>query len=127
MIQFAMAGVLGFVVDASVLYLCLWAGSGYFAGRVVSFLCAVFATWRVNRRYAFADARERSAVAEFVHYLTAMALGGCVNYAVYSAVVLVAPVHALTPLLAVAAGSGVAMCLNFVSAKLWVFRAGRGR
>ena len=120
--RFAIAGVVGFVVDAGVLYLALWMGLGYFAGRAVSFLCAVVTTWLINRTYTFHDRRERSILAEFGHYLVAMALGGVVNYAVYSAVVVSAPKTALTPLLAVAAGVAAGMSINFVSARFWVFR-----
>lgn len=119
---FAVAGVAGFVVDASVLYGALWVGLGYFAGRAVSFLCAVVTTWLINRTYTFTYRRERSLWAEFGHYLTAMAVGGVVNYAVYSVVVVAAPRTPLTPLAAVAAGVAVSMSINFVSARFWVFR-----
>lgn len=120
--QFAVAGVLGFLVDAGVLYAALWAGMGYFVGRIASFLCAVFATWQVNRNFTFAAGRSPSLIAEFLQYLAAMALGGLINYAVYSAVILLAPKEALTPLLAVAAGSAAAMSVNFLTAKFWVFK-----
>lgn len=43
-IRFVIAGVVGFVVDAGILCLALAVGLGYFAGRAVSFLCAVWAT-----------------------------------------------------------------------------------
>jgi putative flippase GtrA len=120
--QFALAGILGFVVDTSLLYLGLWIGLGYFIGRLISFLCAVFVTWQVNRTFTFSSAPQRSYVAEFLHYLAAMAAGGAVNYGVYSVVILWAPRGKLTPLFAVAAGAAVSMSINFVSAKFWVFR-----
>lgn len=122
-IQFAAAGVLGFLVDTAVLYTALWAGLGYFAGRVVSFLCAVAVTWQCNRRLAFKATRRASAWEEWWHYLAAMAVGGLVNYLAYTAVVLYTPRGATTPLLAVAAGSLAGMLVNFASAKLWVFRS----
>lgn len=120
--QFALAGVFGFAVDAVVLYLALWLGLGYFFGRAVSFLSAVYATWQVNRRFAFAAGRRESAWREWWRYLAAMSLGGVVNYAAYGAVVVLGPKVALTPLLAVAAGSVAGMLVNFASAKFWVFR-----
>jgi putative flippase GtrA len=120
--QFAIAGVLGFLVDTGVLYIGLWLGLGYFLGRVVSFLCAVFATWLLNRTFTFTTSPHQSYVSEFFHYLAAMAVGGVVNYAVYSVVIVLAPRTAWSPLLAVAAGAAVAMSVNFVSAKFWVFR-----
>ncbi|QDE38487.1 GtrA family protein [Luteibacter pinisoli] len=121
-IQFAAAGVLGFLIDTGVLYVALWAGLGYYAGRAVSFLCAVFATWQANRRFAFAEGRRESVWLEWWHYLAAMSLGGVVNYLAYTVVVLRAPSSQLTPLFAVAAGSLAGMVVNFISARFWVFR-----
>lgn len=125
-LQFAVAGVCGFIVDAFVLYIALWSGLGYFAGRLLSFLCAVFATWQINRRFAFSSARRASAWGEWWRYLAAMGVGGVVNYAAYSIVIISAPGNKFTPLLAVAAGSGAGMLVNFASAKYWVFRRRRG-
>lgn len=123
MMHFVVAGAIGFVVDAGVLYMGLAIGLGYFAGRLVSFLCAVFATWQVNRRLAFASSRGESLWSEWWHYLAAMAFGGAINYAVYTVVIIWAPKSAMTPLLAVGVGSGAAMTVNFLTAKFWVFRA----
>ena len=44
LVRFVFAGGIGFVADTAVLYLMLWLGLGYFAGRAVSFLCAVWVT-----------------------------------------------------------------------------------
>lgn len=123
-LRFAVAGVIGFLVDAGVLYLALKLGIGPYIGRVISFLCAVFATWQINRRYTFRRAVSRSAWKEWNEYLAAMVLGGACNYGVYVAVVKLAPASAFTPLLGVAAGSIAGMVVNFTTAKIWVFRHG---
>lgn len=123
MLRFAIAGVIGLVVDACVLYGMLALGAGYFIGRAASFAAAVWSTWQFNRRFTFVQGSNKSAWAEWWHYLLAMVGGGVVNYAVYSAVVLVLPKSALLPLIGVALGSLAGMVVNFVSAKLWVFRA----
>lgn len=123
--RFALAGVAGLLVDVAVLYLALAAGLGYYGGRVLSFLAAVFATWRINRRYTFAagaHAAPQSAWAEWWRYLFAMLGGGLVNYAAYSVVVALVPAHALLPLAAVAAGSLAGLGVNFLSAKYFVFK-----
>jgi putative flippase GtrA len=122
LVHFAFAGFVGFVVDAGLLYIALWLGLGYFTGRIVSFFCAVITTWAINRRLAFRGGSRRPWLAEFGHYLMAMILGGVVNYAAYSLVVLMAPHTALTPLIAVASGVAAGMSINFLSAKFWVFR-----
>lgn len=121
-LRFAIAGVIGFLVDTSVLYGMLALGTGYFAGRAVSFLTAVWSTWQFNRRFTFASRSEKSIWAEWWQYLFAMLGGGVVNYSAYSAAIVILPKSALLPLIAVAIGSLAGMTVNFVSAKMWVFR-----
>jgi putative flippase GtrA len=123
MLRFAIAGVIGFLVDAGVLYGMLALGAGYFVGRAVSFVAAVWSTWQFNRRFTFVAGSNRSAWAEWWYYLAAMLAGGAVNYAAYSAAILVLPKNALLPLIAVGIGSLAGMAVNFVSAKLVVFKA----
>jgi putative flippase GtrA len=126
MARFACAGVAGLAVDVAVLYLALALGLGFYAGRVVSFLCAVFATWRINRRYTFAGenagAGRVAAWREWWLYLAAMTAGGLVNYAAYGAAIALGPRVALMPMAAVAIGSLAGMAVNFASAKLLVFK-----
>lgn len=119
--RFAAAGVAGLAADVLVLYLALALGLGWYAGRAASFLAAVWLTWRINRRYTF-DAAPGSAWRQWWRYLLAMTGGGLLNYAVYAAVVLAGRDLPLLPLFAVAAGSLAGMALNFLSAKLFVFR-----
>lgn len=120
--RFLFAGGVGFLVDTGVLYLMLWLGLGYFAGRAISFLCAVWATWQLNRRYTFAASRAQSVWAEWTRYLAAMSMGGCVNYAAYSGVVSMLRPAPWLPVLAVASGSIAGLVVNFVTAKWWVFK-----
>ncbi|USX27927.1 GtrA family protein [Oxalobacteraceae bacterium OTU3CINTB1] len=120
LLRFAVAGVAGLATDVAVLYLALSLGSGFYAGRVLSFLAAVWVTWRINRRYTFAAGDD--AWREWWRYLAAMLGGGVVNYAASSATVLLLPPWPLTPALAVAVGSVAGMGLNFLSAKLLVFK-----
>lgn len=126
-LRFALAGVAGLAADVGLLYLALAAGLGWYGGRLLSFLGAVWLTWRINRRYTFGAARDASLWREWWRYLLAMTGGGLCNYAVYSGVVWLLrdwpplpPV--LLPLLAVAAGSLAGMALNFASAKFLVFQ-----
>jgi putative flippase GtrA len=122
LVRFVIAGVFGFVVDAGTLYIALAAGLGYFAGRALSFLCAVWATWQINRRYTFISDRSESAWVEWWRYLAAMSAGGVVNYGAYSATVLTLKGLPFLPIVAVAVGSLAGMVVNFATAKLWVFR-----
>lgn len=124
-LRFAIAGVIGFVVDAAVLYALHALGSGYYLGRVFSFLAAAFTTWQINRRYTFAAQAGGDSLREWLRYLLAMLGGGLINYGVYALIVYTAPEEPWVPLLAVAAGSIAGLAANFLSAKLWVFGTGR--
>ena len=120
--RFAVAGAIGFVVDAGVLYLASALGAGWYVGRAISFLCAVLVTWQFNRRYTFPGAAPRPSWAEWWKYLAAMALGGAVNLGAYAATLALAPASVWTPLLGVAIGSVAGMLVNFTTSKAWVFK-----
>jgi putative flippase GtrA len=122
LLRFAAAGVVGLLADILVLYLALALGLGYYGGRVISFLAAVWVTWQLNRRYTFI-ASEGSAWREFLRYLGAMLGGGLVNYLAYGAAIMLLPEWPLRPALAVAAGSLAGMGINFLSARFLVFKA----
>ena len=85
---FCAVGVAGLVVDVGVLYaLAPWLD--WYLARLVSFLCAATATWALNRRFTFQarQAEPPSRVArQYLGYLSAMAVGGAINYACYVAV-----------------------------------------
>ena len=127
LIRFAIAGVVGFAVDAGVLYLMLALGAGYFVGRGASFLAAVWVTWRINRNFTFSPRPGQSQWQEWWQYLLAMMAGGAVNYAAYSVAILLLPKSSLLPVYAVAVGSIAGMAVNFLSAKLWIFRKSRNK
>jgi putative flippase GtrA len=52
-LRFGVVGVVGFVVDAGVLTLGLWAGAGPWLGRVLSYLAAATTTFSLNRAWTF--------------------------------------------------------------------------
>jgi putative flippase GtrA len=120
-LRFAVAGGIGFLVDAGVLYVALAIGLGPYVGRVISFLCAAFTTWQINRRLTFDVQRAASLWNEWFRYLAAMSVGGACNYGTYVAALLFLPKIAIAPLAALAAGSIVGMFVNFAFAKWWVF------
>ncbi|NHZ78749.1 GtrA family protein [Massilia sp. CCM 8695] len=120
-LRFGVAGVAGLLVDLAVLELARRAGMNPYAGRAASFLCAVFATWQINRRYTFHPAGI-SLWTEWWRYLLAMSGGGAVNVATYSAIVWSFPnvPHILS--WGVCAGSLAGMAVNFVGARWFVFQ-----
>lgn len=122
LLRFALSGVAGFLVDASVLWIALHLGLGYFVGRIPSFLAAVWTTWRINRRFTFAGRPKLSAWQEWWRYLAAMSAGACINYSAYSVTVLTLPHTSELPFIGLVVGSLAGMVVNFISARWWVFR-----
>jgi putative flippase GtrA len=123
---FGVAGVIGFLVDTGVLYL-LKSSLGLYYGRLFSFISAVFATWIVNRHLTFSHrASGLSLVNEFVRYFGMMLGGGIVNYVTYALLVYYLVFVARQPVWGVAAGSLAGMLVNYLLARVFVFR-GRQR
>lgn len=122
---FAISGVLGFVIDASIVQslVSLFDANPY-AARVLSFLFAATGTWAFNRHYTFAGKRRyANRRAELTRYLIAMACGFVLNYGTYVIVLWLLPLARDWPVIGVAAGSGAGAVLNYLTSKFWIFRA----
>lgn len=125
LIPFAVAGVLGYAVDAGVLSLTIGM-LGAVGGRVLSFCCAVLTTWLINRNFAFADrAATKGKGYELVRYLLAMIPGGVINWLAYGVAISLLPDASWRPALAVAIGSLLGLLVNLTAAQTLVFRAKR--
>lgn len=122
LLRFGISGGIGFLVDVAVLYLAMAAGANFYAGRGISFLCAVFATWQINRNYAFKPSGSMSVWQEWWRYLLAMLGGGVINYLASAVAVALLPPSSVAPMIGVAIGSIAGMSVNFISSKLFVFR-----
>jgi putative flippase GtrA len=124
---FAAIGVFGYVVDAGITFICArYFGLSPELARPPGFIVATIVNFILNRSITFRHARAPLA-SSFVRYWLVASIGLAVNYAVYSACVVLAPVAgiAVTPAilpLFVAAGSGVAMALTFVGFRFFAFR-----
>ncbi|ULR88097.1 GtrA family protein [Comamonas sp. B21-038] len=119
---FLIAGSLAFVVDVAVLTL-LRDTLGVYAARAVSFWLAATTTWLINRNISFAG---RSAsgglLTEYLRYLGLMLGGGAVNLAVYSLLAWIFPQGPQWLMLYVAAGTLVAMTVNYLSMTRLLYR-----
>ncbi|TKC91773.1 GtrA family protein [Trinickia terrae] len=121
-ITFGIVGVIGFVVDTTVLYL-LKAHFGLFYGRATSFAAAAFTTWLINRKWTFKDKRSSlDAKYEFAAYFALMIIGGAVNYTVYALMVSKYAVAAEAPIIGVAAGSIAGMFVNLMTSRTLLFK-----
>lgn len=121
-ITFGIVGTIGFVIDAGILYAGLWAGLGYYIGRVVSYLCAATVTWYLNRRFTFKSANDNRR-REWGTFVLLNLSGFAVNYGTYVLCLAAHPVFLQHPVLAVAAGSIAGLFVNFAVNKYLVFKA----
>lgn len=121
---FAVGGLIGLAVDAGIVQALVSGLHGNpYAARVVSFLAAATATWWWNRQRTFRHRRsDRSLAAEWLHWMALMSGGAAVNYAVYAACLLLFPSLRRWPAAAVAAGSVAAAGVNFLGARLLLFK-----
>lgn len=128
-LRFALVGTAGFVVNEAVLFLVLlfgfWSLNAY-SGEAIAFLVAASFTWWGNRRLTFHEHAAGTApgmAREWAAFMAANALGGAVNYAIFAALVRLAPAPFNSPFLGVVAGTLAGLIFNFTMSKRFVFRA----
>jgi len=118
---FAVAGTVGFVVDASVLALGMKGlGLGPHAGRFLSFAVAMIFTWQLNRRFTFRS--NAPPLPEFARFVATNSVGAAVNLGAYAVVIAVLGAGGFVPQLGVAAGSLCGMVVNYILSSWLVFR-----
>jgi putative flippase GtrA len=105
------------VVDAGALELLVRLDlAGLYLGRVLSYLLAASVTWWLNARFTFRKA------GRWDLYVVTNAVGAGVNYVTYAAVLAILPFTRDMPSTAVAAGSAVALLVNFTANRWLVFK-----
>jgi putative flippase GtrA len=120
--RFAVAGAIGFVVDAGILIVLVWLGGEPRVVRVLSIAVAITATWYVNRRLTFADRVAAPTWMEYARYVVASLLGAIINYAVFAMLITFGEPFRSYPVLALTIATVVAMAVNFWSYFAVVFR-----
>jgi putative flippase GtrA len=115
---FAVVGALGFLAHAALLaVLVRGLGLGPYPAWFPAFAASVVLTYLLHRRWTF---RHRAGPAwrrELARYALLQALGAAVNNAVYALALWAHPLPRAEPVLALAAGSGAAMVLNYLTAR----------
>jgi putative flippase GtrA len=119
-IEFALAGSVGFAVNASALHALIAGGLGPIPAEMISFLVASLFTWQINRHRAFASCRDRSRPwpAEWARYVAAGAGGYVVTNTVFAAGIW----YGFSPLVSLVIGATAAAAFNFLSCLQWVFK-----
>jgi putative flippase GtrA len=74
MLSFSVIGVLGFLVDAGVLYVALFWDLGLYAGRAASSMSAASATWLLNRRHTFEQTSGNNKPHEWARFVVSQLL-----------------------------------------------------
>ncbi|MER8864792.1 GtrA family protein [Mesorhizobium sp. M0751] len=117
--RFIVAGGIGFVADAAALWLVLTiAPLGPFAASIISIGFALSVTWLINRHLTFSPS-SRGVAQEGARYGGVGIATSLVNYLVYCAMLFALPM--VSPLIALAVASLIAMALSFLGYSKLVF------
>ena len=117
---FAVAGSIGFIVDAGLLMLLLhFTSIGPFGARAISIPAAMLATWMFNRSFTFEKSSQSLAVEGF-RYGTVGVVSALINYGIYSGLLIAIPI--LRPTFAVVMASAAATAFSFFGYSRFVFR-----
>jgi putative flippase GtrA len=120
-LRFGVVGGLGFLVDTGTVYLLRGPLGLYWAGALAYPVAASF-TWAVNRFWTFRGQGAGSAGAQWVRFLAANLLGFALNRGTYFLMITISAICAAHPVIAVAAGAGAGMFVNFDLSRRLVFR-----
>ena len=119
--MFVMAGLTAFAVDAAILEL-LTRGAGVhpLLARLPSVASAMAVSWWINRTLTFA-VKASASLAEFLRFAAVASGSNILNYAIYSALLLLGVVS--LPFIALVLASAAAMAFSYAGMRLAVFRA----
>jgi putative flippase GtrA len=121
--SFAIIGALGFGVDAGVFALLLELHDWPVApARAISVLCAVTATWLLNRRITFRRSAGRDRLAEYIRYAAGQLGGLTINVGTFALCLATGAEMIRQPIIALTIGSLAALAFNFIVARRLVFR-----
>jgi len=118
-LRFGVIGLIGFFVDAAVLmFMTRIVHTDALTGRAVSAPVAIVLTFLGHRHWSFVDLNRPSLTSSFASYVSTQGAGFLCNFAVYCVALLL-----MSPIFALAAGSAVAMFVNYIGARFWAFNS----
>ncbi len=116
---FALAGFSGFLVDAGLTEMLAGVGISPYAGRVFAVAVAIVVTYTINRNLTWGD-RRAVVPGRRARYVAMSLVSIAANYLVFAGALAALP--GLRPAIAVAAGTGVGMVMNYAGYSRLVFR-----
>lgn len=119
--RFGMVGVAGFVVDTATVYASR-AELGLYGAGLLAYLCAASVTWAFNRIWTFRHRRHQPAHRQWAMFMLVNLGGFVLNRGTYALMVTFSAAAASQPVIAVAAGAGAGMFINFGLSRRLVFR-----
>jgi len=112
-LRFGIVGLSGFAIDTATVY-ALRGVFGLLGAGAVAYLVAATSNWALNRSWTFASAPPAPAARQWGVYLMANAVGFVINRGVYALCLWRIPMTVEYPVVALAAGTGAGLALNFV-------------
>ncbi len=122
--RFGTVGFAGFLVDTAVVY-ALMDRVGLIPAGLFAYLAAATATWAGNRAWTFAGPQTGGAVRQWLLFLAANGVGFVLNRGTFTLLVLLVPLCAEHPVLAVLAGVAAGLGANFHLSRRIVFGSAR--
>jgi len=127
-VRFGIVGVIGFAADTATVYaLHFLVGADLYSAGAAAYVVAATTTWAFNRFWTFAGAGRERPGRQWALFLAVQLIGFTLNRGTYAALIAFVPVASTYPVLAVAAGSIAGMGVNFLTARLIVFRPSAAR
>ena len=115
---FALAGFSGFLVDAGLTEALAGLGISPYLGRVLAVAVAIVVTYTINRNYTWRE-RRAPVPGRRMRYLAVSLVSISANNLTFAAALAALP--GLRPVIAVAAGTGVGMVMNYIGYSRLVF------
>ena len=120
-IRFSFVGVVGLIIDTTVVYF-LRASLGLYGAGLVSYLIAATGTWLLNRFWTFRGLGAGAIHRQWAMFLVANLAGFVLNRGAYALLVTFVPLAAQQPVIATAAGAVTGLLMNFTLSRRLVFR-----
>ena len=119
-IKFCIVGTVGFLTEALIIHLVKVIYPDFLLYvRFISFPAALAVTWLLNRVFVFESSNSK--IKEASKYALVQTFGAILNIMVYTLLLLLSDFFVGYPVLALAAGSAVALFSNYYLSKYWVF------